>query len=62
LSGLLSFCLVCSAGTVANWGAATLFEEFAVPSSLASVAGALVGAAGNYAVSGVATGRKLIKA
>jgi len=63
LSGLLSFCLVCSAGAVANWGAATLlFESFALPSWLASTAGALVGAVWNYAMSGVATWRKRVKA
>jgi dolichol-phosphate mannosyltransferase len=63
LGGLMSFCLVCSAGAVANWGAATLlFEQLALPSWLASTAGALVGAVWNYAMSGVTTWRKRVKA
>src|SRR5579863_1940850 len=54
LLGLATFCGICSAGAVANWGAATLlFEELALPSWLASAAGALVGAVWNYAMSGV---------
>ncbi len=62
LRGLVSFCLVCSVGAVANWGAATLlFEQLQVPWWLASSAGALVGAVWNYAMSGVATWRRRAK-
>ena len=60
--GLASFCLVCSVGAVANWGAATLlYEELQIPSWLASTAGAVVGAVWNFALSGVATWRKRVK-
>jgi dolichol-phosphate mannosyltransferase len=59
LTGLASFCLVCSVGAVANWGAATLlYDELKFPSWLASAAGAVVGAVWNFALSGVATWRK----
>jgi dolichol-phosphate mannosyltransferase len=59
LVGLASFCLVCSVGAVANWGAATLlYDELEFPSWLASAAGAVVGAVWNFALSGVATWRK----
>ncbi len=62
LRGLVSFCLVCSVGAVANWGAATLlFEQMQVPWWLASAAGALVGAVWNYAISGVTTWRRRVK-
>jgi len=62
LVGLVSFCLVCSAGAVANWGAATLlFEELSFPSWLASAAGASVGAVWNYAMSGITTWRRRAK-
>lgn len=57
--GLASFCLVCSVGAVANWGAATLlYEELQFPSWVASAAGAIVGAVWNFALSGIATWRK----
>ena len=59
VTGLLSFCLVCSLGAVANWGAASLiYDELRIPSWLASAAGAVVGAVWNFALSGVATWRK----
>jgi len=59
LRGLVSFCVVCSVGAVANWGAATLlFEQLEVPWWLASTAGALVGAVWNYAISGLTTWRR----
>ena len=59
LKGLVSFCIVCSVGAVANWGAATLlFEQLSVPWWLASFAGALVGAVWNYAISGLTTWRR----
>ena len=57
--GLVSFFLVCAAGAVANVGVGTvLFDNLALPWWLAGVAGAVVGAVWNYAVSGVFTWRK----
>jgi dolichol-phosphate mannosyltransferase len=59
VTGLLSFCLVCSVGAVANWGAAALlYDELRIPSWVASAAGAVVGAVWNFALSGLATWRK----
>jgi len=59
VTGLLSFCLVCSVGAVANWGAAALlYDQLELPSWAASAAGAVVGAVWNFALSGVATWRK----
>ena len=59
VTGLVSFCLVCSLGAVANWGAAALiYDELRIPSWLASAAGAVVGAVWNFALSGIATWRK----
>jgi len=59
LTGLLSFCLVCSVGAVANWGAAALlYDELQIPSWVASAAGAVVGAIWNFALSAAATWRK----
>jgi dolichol-phosphate mannosyltransferase len=59
LRGLVSFCLVCAAGAFANWGVATLLYDIALPWWAASVAGAIVSAVWNYAVSGIFTwGRK----
>ena len=59
VTGLLSFCLVCSVGAVANWGAAALlYDELRIPTWVASTAGAVVGAVWNFALSGLATWRK----
>ena len=63
LRGLLSFFLVCAAGAVANVGVGTvLFDTLALPWWAAGVAGAVVGAVWNYAVSGVFTWRRRAKA
>src|SRR4029077_14887253 len=57
--GLLSFFLVCAAGAVANVGVGTvLFDQLPLPWWLAGLAGAVVGAVWNYAVSGVFTWRR----
>ena len=57
--GIVSFFLICAAGAVANVGVGTvLFDRLALPWWLAGVAGAVVGAVWNYAVSGVFTWRK----
>lgn len=57
--GFVSFLLVCAAGAVANVGVGTvLFDNLALPWWVAGVAGAVVGAVWNYAVSGVFTWRK----
>jgi dolichol-phosphate mannosyltransferase len=57
--GLVSFFLVCAAGAIANVGVGTvLFDQLALPWWLAGIAGAVVGAVWNYAVSGVFTWRK----
>ena len=62
VTGLVSFCLVCTVGAVANWGAATiLFEEVRFPSWLASAAGAVIGSVWNFALSGVTIWRKRTK-
>ncbi len=62
LRGLLSFFLVCAAGAVANVGVGTvLFDQIALPWWAAGVAGAVVGAVWNYAVSGVFTWRRRAK-
>src|SRR5262249_25493978 len=54
LRGLVSFCLVCAAGAVANVGVATiLFDRIGFPWWIAGIAGAVVSAVWNYAVSGV---------
>ena len=59
--GLVSFFLVCAAGAVANVGVGTvLFDQLALPWWLAGVAGAVVGAVWNYAVSGVFTWRRRV--
>jgi dolichol-phosphate mannosyltransferase len=63
LRGLVSFFLVCAAGAVANVGVGTvLFDTVALPWWAAGVAGAVVGAVWNYAVSGVFTWRRRTKA
>ncbi|HXP72804.1 MAG TPA: glycosyltransferase family 2 protein [Stellaceae bacterium] len=63
LRGLVSFFLVCAAGAVANVGVGTvLFDTLALPWWAAGIAGAVVGAVWNYAVSGVFTWRKRAKA
>jgi dolichol-phosphate mannosyltransferase len=63
LRGLLSFFLVCAAGAVANVGVGTvLFDQMSLPWWAAGVAGAVVGAVWNYAVSGVFTWRRRAKA
>lgn len=63
LRGLVSFFLVCAAGAVANVGVGTvLFDTVALPWWAAGVAGAVVGAVWNYAVSGVFTWRRRAKA
>jgi dolichol-phosphate mannosyltransferase len=57
--GIVSFFLICAVGAVANVGVGTvLFDRFTLPWWLAGVAGAVVGAVWNYAVSGVFTWRK----
>jgi dolichol-phosphate mannosyltransferase len=59
--GIISFFLVCAAGAIANVGVGTvLFDRLALPWWLAGVAGAVVGAVWNYAVSGVFTWRKRV--
>jgi dolichol-phosphate mannosyltransferase len=58
--GLLSFVAICSVGAVANVGAASLVYGSHQPWWLAGVAGALVGAVWNYAVSSVVTWRKAL--
>ena len=63
LRGLVSFFLVCAAGAVANVGVGTvLFETLALPWWAAGIAGAVVGAVWNYAVSGVFTWRRRAEA
>jgi dolichol-phosphate mannosyltransferase len=56
--GLLSFYLVCSVGALANIGIATYVYGAEEPWWIAGVAGAIIGAVWNYAVSSVYTWRK----
>jgi dolichol-phosphate mannosyltransferase len=58
LRGLLSFCLVCSAGLVSNVGVANFMFVREFSWWLSGVAGILVGAVWNYAASSVLTWRK----
>jgi dolichol-phosphate mannosyltransferase len=59
--GIVSFFLVCAAGAIANVGVGTvLFDRLTLPWWLAGIAGAVVGAVWNYAVSGVFTWRKRV--
>ena len=52
LDGWVSFCLVCSVGAVANVGvAAFLFTEHYAYATVSALAGILVGAVWNYALS-----------
>ena len=58
LTGLLTFCLVCSVGAVANVGiAATLFKQD-YSWLISGIAGIAVGAVWNYVMSGMFTWRK----
>ncbi len=57
LWGLVSFYLICAVGAVANVGIATLVFEQDTPWWGAGIAGAVVGAVWNYAVSSVFTWR-----
>jgi dolichol-phosphate mannosyltransferase len=56
--GLLSFCLVCLVGAVANIGVGNYIYDTNITWWLAGMAGAIVGAVWNYAVSSVFTWRK----
>jgi dolichol-phosphate mannosyltransferase len=56
--GLLSFYLVCSVGAIANIGIATYVYGAEEPWWIAGIAGAIIGAVWNYAVSSVYTWRK----
>lgn len=58
VKGLLSFYAVCSVGAAANVGIGSYVYQEQVPWVLAGVAGAIVGAVWNYAVSSVFTWRK----
>lgn len=51
LRGWLGFCLTCAAGAVANVAVASLLEERGFPWLLAGIAGIVVGAVWNYALS-----------
>jgi dolichol-phosphate mannosyltransferase len=56
--GLLTFCAVCSIGTVANVGVASwIYGSSSVSWQLAGLSGALMGAVFNYAASSVVTWR-----
>ncbi len=57
-TGFLSFALVCAMGAVANVGIATAVYNYQEAWWVAGVAGALIGAVWNYAVSSVFTWRK----
>ena len=56
--GLLSFYAVCSIGAAANVGVGVYVYQEKIPWMVAGIAGALVGAVWNYAVSSVFTWRK----
>jgi dolichol-phosphate mannosyltransferase len=58
LVGLLSFYLVCSVGALANVGIASYVYGAKEPWWIAGIAGAIIGAVWNYAVSSVYTWRK----
>ena len=58
LRGLLSFCLICSVGAVANVGAASYLFNIEHTWWLAGIAGAVVGSVWNYAVSSVFTWKR----
>jgi dolichol-phosphate mannosyltransferase len=59
LTGLFTFCLVCSIGAIANVGIANFVFQRDYTWWLAGGAGALVGAVWNYAASSTVTwGRK----
>lgn len=58
LWGLVSFYLICAVGAVANVGIATMVFEQDAPWWGAGIAGAVVGAVWNYAVSSVFTWRR----
>ncbi|MGH6799441.1 MAG: glycosyltransferase, partial [Roseiarcus sp.] len=58
LLGFLSFFAVCALGAVANVGVATLLFDNGLSWWVAGIAGAVVSAVWNYAVSGVFTWRK----
>lgn len=58
ITGFLSFALVCAVGAVANVGIATAVYNYEKAWWVAGVAGALIGAVWNYAVSSVFTWRK----
>ncbi len=56
--GFLSFFLVCAIGSIANVGVATLLFDFHVSWWLAGIAGAVVSAVWNFALSNVFTWRR----
>ena len=58
LLGFLSFFVVCALGAIANVGVATLLYDKGLSWWVAGIAGAVVSAVWNYAVSGVFTWRK----
>lgn len=58
ITGLLSFCAVCSIGTIANIGVAQLVYNQDANWLIAGLAGALMAAVFNYAVTSITTWRK----
>jgi dolichol-phosphate mannosyltransferase len=58
LGGLVSFTLICSIGAVANVGVSSYLFERDSRWQLAALAGILVGAVWNFAVSNIYTWRK----